>query len=289
MYKPEEIEIPRFLPELPKIRLEIAEYFSSVKRLDDTVGKILQALEEEGVAENTLIMFLSHNGIAVPFAKTNCYLHSTKTPWLVKWPGVISPEGIDDRHFISGVDFFPTILEAIGIDIPKGLDGKSFVPLLKGKKQKGRKKVFTQFHETSARNSYPMRCVQDKKYGYIFNAWANGEKVFENESQSGYTWKAMNEAAKTDQSIAKRVALFRHRCVEEFYDFEKDPNALNKLIDNPDYKKQIEQKRRELEKYMRETGDFILEAFQKQNDATFMEDFIAKLQQEAKTRKKNKK
>ena len=51
----------------------------------------------------------------------------------------------------------------------------------------------------------------------------------------------MNEAAKTDQSIAKRVALFSHRCVEEFYDFEKDPNGLNNLIDNPDYKKQIEQ------------------------------------------------
>ncbi|MHC4558273.1 MAG: sulfatase-like hydrolase/transferase, partial [Planctomycetota bacterium] len=80
VYKDKEIEVPGFLPELPNVRKEIAQYYSSVRRCDDTVGAVIQALRESGQAENTLIMFLSDNGMALPFAKTNCYLHSTRTP-----------------------------------------------------------------------------------------------------------------------------------------------------------------------------------------------------------------
>jgi len=283
-YKPDEVEVLSFLPDIPEVRLELSEYYSSVKRLDDTVGEILQALEDEGLAENTLVMFLSDNGIAVPFAKTNCYLNSTRTPWLVKWPGVIKSGGIDNEHLISGIDFLPTVLDACGINIPKGTDGKTFLPVLKGEKQDGRELVYTHFNENRGSGSYPMRCVQDKKYGYIFNPWTFGGKPFRNESQSGRTWKAMLKAGKLNPDIQKRVDLFSFRVLEEFYDFEKDPDALNNLIDDPKYQGFIAQKRKEMEQYMIDTNDFLLEVFQKRSDIPFIKKELARFQVEASKR-----
>ena len=98
----------------------------------------MKALDESGLADNTLVMFLSDNGMAVPFAKANCYLNSTKTPWIVKWPGKVKAGRVDVEHFVSGVDFMPTILACAGIKPVEEMDGFSFLPLLLGKKQTGR-------------------------------------------------------------------------------------------------------------------------------------------------------
>ncbi|TKG94960.1 DUF229 domain-containing protein [Puteibacter caeruleilacunae] len=289
IYQPDEVIVPEFLPEIPQVRLEVSEYFGSVKRLDDTVGKVLQALEEEGLADNTVVIFLSDHGMAFPFAKTNCYFQSNRTPWIMRWPNHIAPNTVDENNFISAVDFFPTMMDILDIDIPKGLDGKSFKNILSGKTDRTRDKVFTQFHETSAANVFPMRSVQNSEYCYIFNPWSNGERSFRNESQSGRTWRAMKAAAEKDKSIAARVDLFSHRVKEEFYDLKKDPNALNNLIDDPVYQKKIAKMRKELRAWFVQTNDPILPAFDKRDDAVFVENYVQKMQVEAKARKKNRK
>ncbi|MEQ6120931.1 sulfatase [Reichenbachiella sp. MALMAid0571] len=289
IYKSDEIEVPAFLPDIPDVRLEMSEYYTSVRRADDVVGAVLKALEESGEAKNTLLMFLSDHGMALPFAKTNCYLNSTKTPWIVRWPDVVTQGSINKKHFISGIDFMPTVLEVLGIEIPKTVDGRSFVPLLKGEDQDDREFVFTQFHETSAKNRFPMRAVQSSKYAYIFNAWSDGERVFKNESQSGRTFKAMQEAAKTDSAIAQRVDLFSHRVLEEFYDLEKDPDALINLIEDEDYQAEIEIYRNRLKKWMQETEDVALEALEGRESKEKLVVFMEKEQALADLRKKKNK
>ncbi len=266
IYNESEVAIPGFLPELPLVRKEITQYYNSVRRLDDTVGRILDVLEEEGVADNTIVMFLSDNGMAFPFSKTNCYLQSTNTPWIVRWPGKVTPNTVNTKDFISSIDFFPTVLEAAGLQTPDGIDGTSFVPILLEQKQKGRDKVYTQFFETSAQKQFPMRCIQDAKYGYIFNAWSDGKTRFKNESQSGYTYKAMLEAGKTNPKIAARVKLFDNRQVEEFYDFENDPNALHNLIKSPKYTEIINKYRADMELWMEKVKDPALVFFKVKDD-----------------------
>ena len=261
----EEAEIPNFLPELPEVREELASYFTSVHRCDETVGEILRALEDTGLIENTLVMFLSDNGMALPFAKTNCYLNSTKTPWIVRWPGAIEPGTVEQDHFVSGIDFMPTILEAVGLPIEPGLDGTSFFPLLSGQKQSNRDHVFTVFHETSAKRRYEMRCVQNEKFGYIYNGWSDGGFEFRNESQAGLTMKAMKAAAETDPELASRVKLFLYRVPEEFYDFESDPDALVNLINDPAHSSNIENMRRRLESWMERTNDPLLNKFRQRS------------------------
>ncbi len=257
----EEAEIPGFLPEIPDVRQEVSEYFTSVHRCDEVVGSVLRALKDTGFEDSTLVMFLSDHGMAFPFAKTNCYLNSTKTPWIVRWPGVVKPGTIDTDHFISGIDYMPTILEAAGLPQVAGMDGTSFLPLLTGQKQRSRDKVFTVFHETSAKRRYEMRCVQNKTYGYIYNAWSDGQMVFKNESQSGLTMNAMEQAAKTDPYIAGRVQLFLYRVPEELYNFTEDPDALQNLVGDPTYKEQLNLMRQELLVWMGRAKDPLASSF----------------------------
>jgi len=279
--KPAEVEVPGFLPDIPEVRREVAEYFSSVHRCDESVGAVLQALKETGFHHNTLVMFLSDNGMAFPFAKTNCYLASTKTPWIARFPGRGKPGLVDREHFISGIDFMPTILDAAGLPQIPGMDGDSFLPVLTGHRQEGRDTVFTEFHQTSARKRYPMRCVQDKKFGYIFNFWSDRETAFRNESQSGRTFKAMQKAADQEQQIAHRVDFFLHRVPEELYHMERDPDCLNNLAHDPEYSSDLERMRNLMLGYMQQTGDPALEAFENRNSPEITAKFMKRQREKA--------
>ncbi len=274
-FGPEDVTTPGFLVDLPEIRLEIAEYYNSVRRCDDTVGAVLDVLRQNGVEDDTVVVFLSDNGMAFPFAKTNCYLHSTRTPWIVRWPGVATPGSVDTEHFVSGIDLMPTLLDAAGVDPPSGMDGFSALPLLRGEKQNGRDLVFTQFHQTAGRRNYPMRCVQSKRYGYIFNPWSDGRRVFRNESQSGRTMAAMRAAAEDSECIAARVRLFLYRVPEELYDFQDDPDALHNLIDEPHCASELQSLRSELSRWMEATSDPALHSFRERHNREAVEAFMA--------------
>ncbi|MBT4819865.1 MAG: sulfatase, partial [Lentisphaerae bacterium] len=191
VYSPDEVPVPGFLPDLPVVRKELAHYYSSVRRADDCVGAILAELKEAGHESNTVVMFLSDHGMPFPFAKTSLYHHSTHTPWIVRWPGVTRASAIDSRHMISAVDFMPTILDIVDVPVPVGLDGRSFLPLLKEKTQNGRDMVFKEYNENAGAGRNPMRSVVTQKHGYIFNPWANGERKFKTATTGTLTYKAM--------------------------------------------------------------------------------------------------
>ena len=254
-YRPDEITVPGFLPDLPAIRSELAQYFTSVHRADEIVGSVLRALRESGQDKQTLVLFLSDHGMPLPFAKTNCWLHSTKTPLIVRWPGVTTAGRVDASHLVSGIDLAPTLLEAVGLPALPDTDGSSLIPLLKGEPQPDRQFVFTHINRTAGRREYPMRCVQNARYGYLFNGWADGKTVFRNESQNGITMKAMRQAADSNPTIAARVKHFLYRTPEEFYDYQADPDARVNLIDDPRYQTQIAQFRERLKTHLQETED----------------------------------
>lgn len=262
-YTPEEAWVPGFLPDLPDIRKELSQYYSSCHRCDESLGAVLDALDESGMADDTLVIFMSDNGMAFPFSKANCYLNSTKTPLIARWPGHIPAGAWNHEDYIAGVDYTATVLEALGLEDELETDGRSYLSLLLGQRQADRDTVFTQFNTTAAKGSFPMRCIQSKQFGYIFNAWADGETLYKNESKSGLTYKAMKAGAEHDPALAERVAFFDYRCREEFYDFSGDPDALNNLIDDPDCQVRIQVFRRRLLAFLEESEDPVLPDFQK--------------------------
>ena len=268
VYKPEEVRVPGFLPQgIPDIGKEVAQYYTAVHRCDEAVGQVLRALKESGREDDTIVIFLSDNGISVPFAKTNCYESSTKTPLIIRWPGRIKPGSVDKEHFVSGIDLMPTLIDALGLEPVKGMDGRSFLPVLQGKKQDGRDKVFTFITSTSGKKFFPMRSVRNASYSYIFNAWSDGKTEFRNEPMSGLTWKAMMAAGEKDPKIAERCSFYLHRVPEEFYDLESDPNELKNLISSSMRQADINKLRRAMLDMMKSTNDPLLEEFKKRMGA----------------------
>ena len=110
-----------------------------------------------------MIIFLSDHGMAVPSAKSNCYVQSTRTPFIVRWDGHIHPGQVDSDHMISSMDILPTILQEAGIENPGGMDGSPLNSLLQGKPQAGRDHVFTQYYMKIGQPNYQMRALQDKQ------------------------------------------------------------------------------------------------------------------------------
>lgn len=261
IFTADEVEAPGFLPDLPVIRGEYAEYLSSSRRCDDVVGAVLKSLEESGAESDTLVIFLSDNGMAFPFAKANCYLRSTQTPLIVRWPGVTVPGSTDADSFVSMLNLFPTICDAIDASTPGDLDGRSLAPLLGGTPENERERVFTVFHETHAKMRFEMRCVQDAHVGYIWNAWVDGERRYKAENMEGLTWTAMVEAAETDEELATRTAGYISRPPEELYDLESDPDCVVNLAGEPGHAVVLADCRRVLGAWMAETCDPLREAF----------------------------
>jgi N-sulfoglucosamine sulfohydrolase len=288
VFKPEEIPVPGFLPDDPVVRKEMAHYYSSVRRADDCLAEILKALKESGEEENTVVLFLSDHGMPLPFAKTQVYHHSTHTPWMVRWPGVTKPGAVDKRHMISGVDVLPTLLDIAGIANPKGMDGRSILPLIQGKKQDDRDMVYKHHNENSGGHRNPMRAIETKTSLYIFNPWANGTRIMGTATAGTSTWRRMKELAKTKPEIAARVELMDHRVLEEFYDVAHDPDCLKNLINDPKSQKEINRLRGEMEAVMKKSNDPLLPLFQKRDDAKLRETYMKKIENESADRGKRR-
>jgi N-sulfoglucosamine sulfohydrolase len=268
-YGPADVKVPGYLADLPGVRQELSHYFNSLRRLDDTFSRVMQALADAKMEEHTIVVFLSDNGIAMPFAKANCYLASSHTPLLIAWPGVTRANSSDREHFVSAIDLMPTFFEGLKLPLPAGVNGRSFLPLLHGGKQPGRESVFTQIDYKIGGKPTPMRAVQDGRYGYIFNPWSDQQEVYRNNNE-GLTMKAMEAAAPGNPVIAERVRKFRYRDVEELYDLRRDPDEVNNLAGSREHRAVLDEYRKKLRTYMEGTRDPLLPTFDARRDPAAM-------------------
>ncbi len=274
VYRPAEVAVPGFLVDDPVERGELARYYSSVRRADDAVGSVLRALEKSGKADSTLVMLLSDHGMPFPFAKTQLYHHSTRTPLVFRWPGHTPAGAIEAVHMVSAVDLLPTLVEAAGMQMPEGVEGRSFLPLLEGETQAGRDRVFKAYRENSVGERRPMRAVETPRFLYTFNPWSDGIRTLGSATMRTQTFRRMQELAGEDAAIASRLDLLRHRLLEEFYDVSKDPDCLVNLIDDPSYREEIRRHRSMLEDWMRDTADPMLPVFLGRQDKAVLAAFM---------------
>ncbi len=286
-FTPDEIDMFGYLPDIPAVRKEVAQYFGNVYRCDENVGSVLRALKESGLEDNTLVIFLADHGAAFPFAKSQCYLNSTKTPLIVKWPGKVKPATVDGRHFVTGIDLMPTVMEAAGLAPLDGFDGQSLMPLLKGRGQDDREYAYAAYYQIFAQIRFPMRKVQDKEFAYIYNFWSDGKLQMTGDASSGITWRAMVEAAESDPQIAERVELYRHRVREEFYDVRTDPDSLINLANDPAYAKELERFRKQMLTMMQQYNDPAYEAYRDRDQPGVIDAFMAQQREKAKQTGKN--
>lgn len=289
VFTPADVVVPGFLPDDPVVRQELSLYYSSVRRADDAVGSILEALKASGQYDNTILIFLSDHGMPLPFAKTQLYHHSTRTPLMIRWPGVTKPNTVDDEHMVSTVDLLPTLLDMAGVEKPQTFDGRSFVSLVRGEKTEGWDMVFKAHNENAGGQATPMRAVQTKDWLYIFSPWSNGARVMSGATAGTKTCRQMRVLAKSNPEVAARVDLFDHRVPEEAFEVRYDPDALTNLINKPDNATQLATLEKAMEDWMVRTHDPLLEVFRKRNDPEFREAAIKQIEEGTVPRKELKK
>ena len=154
-------------------RQELATYYNSIKRVDIGVGMLLEALEQAGKADNTLIIVLGDNGGgAVQLGKADIYESGLRVPFLVRFPqigrgGQVRPE------LVSAVDILPTILDAAGVTVPEPTrsmmtEGRSLVPIIRGEAVPGwRRYLFTEMEYHNRNHHRPSRAVRDERFKLI--------------------------------------------------------------------------------------------------------------------------
>ena len=196
-----------------KYQRYMQDYLGSISSVDDNVGRLLDYLDESGLAENTIVIYTSDQGFYLGehgwFDKRFIYDESFKTPLLIRWPNVVKPGSVENE-MVQNLDFAQTMLEAVGITPPNDMQGESLIPLLKGnKKDWTRDAVYYQYYE------YPSVHMVKRHYGIV-------NKEF------------------------KLVHFYYDVDEWELYDRLKDPNEMNNVYNDPAYAGTVKKLKKDL-------------------------------------------
>ncbi|ADB37482.1 sulfatase family protein [Spirosoma linguale] len=151
-----------------KYQRYIKDYLSTARSLDRNIGELLDHLDKSGLAKNTVVIYASDQGFYMGehgwFDKRFIYEESLKTPFVIRYPGVIKP-GTQINELISNIDWAPTLLNLTGTTIPRGVQGESFLPLLTGKKVAWRKEAYYHYYEyPQPHHVYPHFGIRTDRY-----------------------------------------------------------------------------------------------------------------------------
>jgi len=257
-------KLPKFLPDVPEIREDFADYLGEVQAWDSGVGVLLKRLEEIGELDRTVIVVSGDHGApGFPGGKCNLYDFGVGVTLAVRWPGCPAGRVVDD--LVSLVDLAPTLLDAAGVPHPAGLSGRSLAPLLasdkNGQVEADRTWVITgrERHVGNARAGnvpYPQRALRTKDYLYIRNfrpdRWPMGDPLgvtadqspsaSELESNTRVAFADMDASPTKAWLIARRADpqwkwhyeyAFAPRPAEELYILRDDPDQIRNVAADP--------------------------------------------------------
>lgn len=272
-FDPEEVEVPWYLPDTPATRAELAQYYQSVARMDQGIGKLFEILREEGLWENTLVMYLSDNGIAFHGAKTNVYDPAIRLPFIVKMPDGNHSGTVTDA-MVNWADLTPTLLDLAGVldrelerraqiaeesgrtELPvyKGFHGRSFLPVLKDPGAGGFDEIFAShtFHEITM--YYPMRVVENRDFKLIWNIAGGLEYPHASDLWASATWQEILDSG-ADYYGKRRVADYLKRPSFELFNIASDRHETTNLAYDQAYAGVLSGLKERLKDFQKSTND----------------------------------
>jgi arylsulfatase A-like enzyme len=256
-YDPAQLSLPAGSIDTPATREWRARYAAAVTKADEELGLVIDAART-ALGEQTLFVMSGDHGAQWPFGKWNCYEAGVRVPLIISWPGVIKSNS-RTAAMVSWVDLLPTLLDAAGGEPPRDIDGRSFLPVLRGEKSEHRDRIFATHNNDGRFNVYPARSLRLGDWKYIRNlhpefAFTSHIDLPVNLGQRAYfaTWE---EAAKTDPAAAEIVKRYHARPAEELYNLADDPDEQHNVADVAANAEKLKSMRAELDAWMREQGD----------------------------------
>jgi N-sulfoglucosamine sulfohydrolase len=249
-YDPANVKLPPFLPDDPAVRADLADYYTAIDRLDQGVGQMLAALDKSGQRDDTLIVFVSDNGMPFPGAKTTLYDAGVRLPLIVQAPGRKS--GVVSRAMVSWVDITPTVLEFAGAEGPKNLPGRSLLPVMEQEDAADRDVVYGSYVMHEITMYYPMRAIRTRTHKLIWNLAAPLPYPIAQDIFNSQSWQTILKVRKMG---GRTFEGYLHRPEFELYDLAKDPDELKNIADDPAQAAILADLKGRLTKFMRATND----------------------------------
>ena len=265
--RPEDVEVPPFLPATPGIRLSLADYHGEIARADARVAEVLGVLEEAGELDRTLVVVTSDNGVSLPRSKGNLYDLGTHVPLLVRWgEGRVTGRTVED--FVSLTDLAPTFLEAAGEPVPSVMTGRSLLGHLETGRPLPPPRTFVVTAREAPDRMYPSRAIRTDEYLYIVNSNPHSWPQQDLDARRPRSPEDLPRGLEEDgphalllghydqPSLAAYVQLsFGKRPREELYRIAADPFQMTNLAGAAQYTAVQEHLARKLRDYLRETDD----------------------------------
>jgi len=243
-HAPGDVVLPPYIPDTPTVRRDFDQYYDEISRLDGYVGQVLDELDRQNVATNTLVLFISDNGRPFPRDKTTLYDSGIKTPWIVRWPAHVKP-GQTCASLVSTVDIAPTFLDAAGLPKPSIMPGRSIRMLLVDPTTKIRGYVHAEkhWHDYEAYG----RAIRSQRFKYIRNFYPDLPKTPPADVVRSPTYREMRRLHNVGElSVAQRLCFRLPIPPEELYDLEADPFEMKNLAADQKFAWVLRQFRNEL-------------------------------------------
>jgi N-sulfoglucosamine sulfohydrolase len=236
---------PANLPDTAETRADMAAFTASARSLDRGVGAVLDALEDTGLARNTLVICTTDHGIAFPGAKATLSDRGIGVMLMLRGPGGFAGGKASDA-LVSHIDLFPTVCDILGIDHPDWLQGRSLMPIVTGVEEEVRDAIFAEGTYHAAYE--PQRAIRTPRWKLVRRFGDRRLPVLPNidDSPSKQVW--------LDHGYAER-----EQAPLQLYDLVFDPNEACNVADRPEHASVVEHLSTRLERWMRGTGDPLLD------------------------------
>lgn len=269
-YDPAQVQVPAFLPDSPTSRAELAQYYQSISRVDQGLGRLVELLKEAKLYDNTLLIFTSDHGMAFPGAKTNLYEPGMRIPLILRGPGIPSAADGTGRTcaaLVSMPDITATLLDYAQA-LPKqpkpakgkaaanaALHGRSFLTALQSEQPAGWDETYAShtFHEITM--YYPMRVVRTRTHKLIWNIAHPLPFPFASDLWEAPTWQAAFKQGPNAKYGQRTVQDYIHRPQFELYDLTRDPDEARNLAGDPNQAARLADLKSKLKAFQQRTSD----------------------------------
>ena len=251
-FDPDAVTVPPTFPDTPKVRTALAQMYTQIERVDAYFAQLLAELEEDGLADNTIVVHWSDHG-PLPRGKRWPYDSGIHVPLIVRWPGHVEAGRVSDR-LVSTMDLGPTMLSVCGLTIPQHMHGRAFLgPAATDPRQ----------YVHAARDRHDsaydrVRAVRDHRWKYLRHYYPHQPYVswipFRNAHPIMQEMMRLHVAGELPPSAAGFFA--DHRPAEELYDCEADPHEINNLADDPAHHETLLRLRAECDRWLADVGDY---------------------------------
>jgi N-sulfoglucosamine sulfohydrolase len=235
---------PENLPDTPETRREMASFKTSARSLDQGVGTVLNALDETDLADDTLVILTTDHGLAFPDAKATLTDRGLGVMLILRGPGGFHGGRVHDG-LVSQIDLFPTLCDALSLEPPDWLQGRSLMPLVRRERPEVNDAVFAEMTYHAAYE--PQRAIRTRRWKYIRRFGDRRTPVLANIDDGP------SKALLIDQGLAGRTVPR-----EALHDLTFDPQEAHNVAADPQRADVLADLRARLERWMRETDDPLL-------------------------------